>query len=104
MPDRLVAQHGWAGLSFSNEFGPLAGVAMLLGLGWLAGLVVVSALSEYDGGLGLIGFGVGFPVMAVLSVLILWWAVALAPSTELIERNIAETSGPGEPEAQPRQS
>lgn len=71
---------------------------------WLAGLAVVSALSEYGGGLGLIGFGVGFPVMAVLSVLILWWAVALAPSTERIERNIAETSGPGEPEAQPRQS
>ena len=66
---------------------------------WLVGLGVVSALGEYGGGAGLIGFGVGFIVIAALSVLILWWAVAVSPSAEQIERNIADTAGPGEPEA-----
>lgn len=42
--------------------------------------------------------------MAVLSGLILWLAVSLAPSAQQIERNIAETAGPGEPEARPQQS
>lgn len=35
--------HGWANVTFLNQFGPLAGVASLLGMGWLAFLLYVDA-------------------------------------------------------------
>ncbi|MCL2541615.1 MAG: APC family permease [Nocardioidaceae bacterium] len=44
--------HGWAKLSFQNDFGPLAAVATMLGLGWLAVLLYADAIiSPGDTGL-----------------------------------------------------
>jgi amino acid transporter len=44
--------HGWAQLGFANDFGPLAGLATLLGLGWLAALLYIDAVvSPADCGL-----------------------------------------------------
>jgi amino acid transporter len=44
--------HGWKNLSFTNDFGPLAGLAALLGLGWLAALLYIDAVvSPADCGL-----------------------------------------------------
>ncbi len=43
---------GWSQLSFSNDFGPLAGLASLLGLGWLAVALYADAIvSPADTGL-----------------------------------------------------
>jgi amino acid transporter len=43
---------GWANLSFENDFGPLAGLATLLGLGWLSVLLYADAIiSPGDTGL-----------------------------------------------------
>ena len=43
---------GWANLSFADDFGPLAGLASLLGLGWLAVLLYADAIvSPADTGL-----------------------------------------------------
>ena len=43
---------GWAKLSFTNDFGPLAAVATFLGLGWLAVLLYIDAVvSPADTGL-----------------------------------------------------
>ena len=43
---------GWSGLSFANDFGPLAGLASLLGLGWLAVALYADAIvSPADTGL-----------------------------------------------------
>jgi amino acid transporter len=43
---------GWAGLSFANDFGPLAGIAKLIGLSWLATILYVDAVvSPADTGL-----------------------------------------------------
>ncbi len=45
-------QGGWSNLSFTNDFGPLAGLASLLGLGWLATLLYADAIvSPADTGL-----------------------------------------------------
>jgi amino acid transporter len=35
---------GWSGLSFANDFGPLAGIAKLIGLSWLATILYVDAV------------------------------------------------------------
>jgi amino acid transporter len=35
---------GWAGLSFANDFGPLAGIAKLIGLSWLATVLYADAV------------------------------------------------------------
>ncbi|RLV49945.1 APC family permease [Nocardioides mangrovicus] len=44
--------HGWANLSFENDFGPLAAVATILGLSWLAALLYLDAIiSPGDTGL-----------------------------------------------------
>ena len=44
--------HGWAGLSFTNDFGPLAGIAKLIGLSWLATILYIDAvISPGDTGL-----------------------------------------------------
>jgi amino acid transporter len=43
---------GWANLSFENDFGPLAGLATILGLGWLSILLYADAIiSPGDTGL-----------------------------------------------------
>ncbi|HWC40124.1 MAG TPA: APC family permease [Acidimicrobiales bacterium] len=44
--------HGWASLSFKNDFGPFAGLANALGLGWLAILLYIDAVVS-PGGTGL---------------------------------------------------
>jgi amino acid transporter len=44
--------HGWAHLSFENDFGPLAGIAKLIGLSWLATVLYADAvISPGDTGL-----------------------------------------------------
>jgi amino acid transporter len=49
-------RHGWAGLSFTGEFGPFAGLASALGLGWLAFVLYVDAVIS-PAGTGLIYTG-----------------------------------------------
>jgi amino acid transporter len=44
--------HGWANLTFANEFGPLAGIAQIIGLSWLATILYIDAVvSPADTGL-----------------------------------------------------
>ena len=51
-PSILDKSGGWANLSFENDFGPLAAVATLLSLGWLAVLLYIDAIvSPGDTGL-----------------------------------------------------
>jgi amino acid transporter len=45
--------HGWSNLTFSGVFGPFAGLAKLLGLGWLAVLLYIDAVIS-PAGTGLI--------------------------------------------------
>lgn len=49
VPTEAVADGGWANLSFANDFGPLAGVAALLGLAWLAILLYIDAVVSPSG-------------------------------------------------------
>ncbi|MEV5707512.1 APC family permease [Actinoallomurus sp. NPDC052274] len=45
-------RNGWGHVAFANDFGPLAGVATMLGLGWVAALLYVDAvISPLDCGL-----------------------------------------------------
>jgi len=47
-----LLSHGWSDLSFTNDFGPLAAIATLLGLSWLAVLLYIDAIiSPGDTGL-----------------------------------------------------
>jgi amino acid transporter len=51
-PSDLAKSDGWAKLDFANSFGPLAAIATILGLGWLAVLLYVDAvISPGDTGL-----------------------------------------------------
>jgi amino acid transporter len=51
-PHILAKSGSWAALNFANDFGPLAGLATLLGLGWLAVLLHIDAIvSPGDTGL-----------------------------------------------------
>jgi amino acid transporter len=51
-PHTLAASHGWSRLSFANDFGPLAAIASILGLTWLAVLLYIDAIvSPGDTGL-----------------------------------------------------
>jgi amino acid transporter len=52
LPKNSLA-HGWAALSFTGDAGPYAGLATLLGLGWLATIVYIDAILS-PGGTGLI--------------------------------------------------
>ena len=48
----LASSHGWIGLTFANDFGPLAAISSAIGLGWLAWLLYVDAvISPGDTGL-----------------------------------------------------
>src|ERR1700712_2888562 len=50
--DRGALGKGWSGLSFANDFGPLAAIASLIGLGWLAVILYADAIiSPGDTGL-----------------------------------------------------
>ena len=60
-------------------------------LPWLGGLALISYLGDYDGGIGLIGFGVAIPVVAVLSVLIYLLAYRFRLSPERAQAYIAES-------------
>jgi amino acid transporter len=45
-------QKGWDNLSFANDFGPLAGIAQIIGLSWLATILYIDAvISPGDTGL-----------------------------------------------------
>ena len=51
-PGDLASSHGWTNLNFANDFGPLAAIATLIGLGWLATLLYADAIiSPADTGL-----------------------------------------------------
>ncbi|MGI8576700.1 MAG: APC family permease [Nocardioidaceae bacterium] len=51
-PSILAKSKGWANLNFLNDFGPLAALATILGLGWLAVLLYIDAIvSPADTGL-----------------------------------------------------
>ncbi|MGN6330735.1 MAG: APC family permease [Motilibacteraceae bacterium] len=51
VPDSSLAK-GWSNLSFAGDFGPLAGIATILGMAWLAGLLYADAIiSPGDTGL-----------------------------------------------------
>ena len=51
-PGTLAKSGSWGGLSFANDFGPLAALATALGLGWLAVMLYVDAIvSPGDTGL-----------------------------------------------------
>jgi amino acid transporter len=52
-PSDLAASHGWATLSFTNDAGPLAAIASLIGLAWLSKLLLADAVIS-PAGTGLI--------------------------------------------------
>ncbi|MGH3832286.1 MAG: APC family permease [Pseudonocardiaceae bacterium] len=43
-PSDLASSHGWKELAFAGDFGPLAAIATILGLGWLATLLYIDAV------------------------------------------------------------
>ncbi|MGI8678097.1 MAG: APC family permease [Jatrophihabitans sp.] len=51
-PGDLTSSKGWEKLNFANDFGPLASIASLIGLGWLATVLYIDAIvSPADTGL-----------------------------------------------------
>jgi amino acid transporter len=51
-PSDLASSKGWANLAFSGDYGPLAAIASVIGLGWLATILYVDAvISPADTGL-----------------------------------------------------
>ena len=51
-PSDLAKSHGWATLSFTNDAGPLAAIASLIGLAWLSTILLIDAVvSPADTGL-----------------------------------------------------
>jgi amino acid transporter len=43
-PQDLLSSHGWKELAFAGDFGPLAAIATILGLSWLATLLYIDAV------------------------------------------------------------
>ncbi len=64
--DPHAASHGWANLSFTNQFGPFAAIASGLGLGWLAFVLYIDAFLS-PAGTGLIYAGSSARVSYALS-------------------------------------
>jgi amino acid transporter len=64
--DPKAAAHGWANLSFTNQFGPYAALASGLGLGWLAVVLYIDAFLS-PAGTGLIYTGSSARVSYALS-------------------------------------
>jgi amino acid transporter len=64
--DPHAAAHGWANLSFTNQFGPFAAIASGLGLGWLAFVLYIDAFLS-PAGTGLIYAGSSARVSYALS-------------------------------------
>jgi amino acid transporter len=51
-PGDLAHSKGWTNLNFANDFGPLAAISTIIGLGWLAKLLYIDAIvSPADTGL-----------------------------------------------------
>jgi amino acid transporter len=51
-PGDLTKSHGWTALNFTDDFGPLAAISTLIGLGWLAKILYIDAIiSPADTGL-----------------------------------------------------
>jgi amino acid transporter len=51
-PSDLAHSHGWSALNFTDDFGPLAAISSLIGLGWLAKILYIDAIiSPADTGL-----------------------------------------------------
>lgn len=51
-PSDLASSNGWSGLTFTNDAGPLAGIASLIGLVWLSKILLADAvISPGDTGL-----------------------------------------------------
>jgi amino acid transporter len=51
-PGDLAHSHGWDALNFKDDFGPLAAISTLIGLGWLAKILYIDAIiSPADTGL-----------------------------------------------------
>jgi len=51
-PSDLASSHGWAKLAFTNDAGPLAAIASLIGLAWLSTVLLIDAVvSPADTGL-----------------------------------------------------
>ena len=51
-PQDLTKSHGWTQLDFAGDFGPLAAISTLIGLGWLAKILYADAIiSPADTGL-----------------------------------------------------
>jgi len=51
-PSDLAKSHGWATLAFTNDAGPLAAIASLIGLAWLSTILLIDAVvSPADTGL-----------------------------------------------------
>jgi len=51
-PSDLAHSKGWTNLAFTNDFGPLAAISTVIGLGWLAKLLYIDAIvSPADTGL-----------------------------------------------------
>lgn len=44
VPQSTLLQYGWSNLQFTGDAGPLAGIVLLLGLGWVAWLLYVDAI------------------------------------------------------------
>ncbi|GHJ35622.1 APC family permease [Streptomyces sp. TS71-3] len=59
-------------------------------LPWLAGLVAISWLGDYDGGTGVIGFGWGFVANLVLTAIVYFLALRVPLSRERVLENIEE--------------
>lgn len=43
-PSDLASSHGWAKLAFTNDAGPLAAIASLIGLAWLSTILLIDAV------------------------------------------------------------
>jgi amino acid transporter len=57
---------------------------------WLGCLALISYLGSYDGGRGVITFAIAWPLMAVFSLVIFAWAVAVRLPADRVREHLAE--------------